>query len=643
MNVRNADSGHVIPGLAPGMAFGGGYRLLRRLGAGGMGEVWLAREESLDREVALKILRPDDGSTEGKAARDVRRFHREASILAACDHPSILPVFQSGADPATGLLFYVTLPCTLTGDEVRRLCAEIFDCPFPKDLRVWDEAPRALSLADLLQGGKTLPEKAVARLGRAVVSAVAYAHALPEPVFHRDIKPSNILFAKDGGAILSDFGIAKRRHAPGAESPTLSTTSSERRRIFIGTYAYAAPEQQSGEGSTPAVDYYSVAAVLYEALTGQRPRSLSKPSEFDPKHISGIWDVLLPAMLASDPSRRLTDPAAIDAALAKIETGRSSPAGRRARLLFLLKWIGLGVAITLAVLAGALALPEGRASRATPLTPSAPSTPSTPEARMRALALADRATSFGRHLPDDVKARPQGAVRSVGLPDGQSISFVWCRNKALPARDIYDFRNYDDSQPIPRVDMAHAVLVTNFCWMAQTEVTRAQWAAVMGGAAPEVDGDLPVLCTYLDAERFAERLNDLGVVTNGVFRIPTESQWEHAVRGQSLRYFNGKKPEDLGWFADNSEGRLHPVGQKGKAGYGIYDAHGNAPEWCRDRFAPQDDGPLVDPFVAPMSPDDERVVRGGSFEETTAGHLAVFRRGLAPTARAGFRLALYDR
>lgn len=114
------------------------------------------------------------------------------------------------------------------------------------------------------------------------------------------------------------------------------------------------------------------------------------------------------------------------------------------------------------------------------------------------------------------------------------------------------------------------------------------------------------------------------------------------MRGTSLKYFNGKSPDDLGWFAETSGGRLHPVAQKKKAGYGIYDAHGNAPEWCRDRFAPQGEGPCVDPFVVPETPDDLRVVRGGSFEETANGHLAEFRKGLPPTARAGFRLALFD-
>lgn len=143
---------------------------------------------------------------------------------------------------------------------------------------------------------------------------------------------------------------------------------------------------------------------------------------------------------------------------------------------------------------------------------------------MRAFLLADRATSFGRHLPDDVKARRSGLARTVSLPGDLAMTFVWCRNKELPARHIFDFRNYDDLQKIPNIEIHQVVLVTNFCWMAQTEVTCAQWAAVMGEAAPADGGDIPFLCSYFDAERFVERINALGVVTNGVFALPTESQ-----------------------------------------------------------------------------------------------------------------------
>ena len=83
-----------IPGLQPGLRFGDGFVLLRKLGAGAMSEVWLAREEALERTVALKILRGDEGDSDGYGERRRKRFLREAGILAACGHPSILPIYR---------------------------------------------------------------------------------------------------------------------------------------------------------------------------------------------------------------------------------------------------------------------------------------------------------------------------------------------------------------------------------------------------------------------------------------------------------------------------------------------------------------------------------------------------------------------
>jgi serine/threonine protein kinase len=651
------------PALKQGQSFGDGFVLERRLGSGGMGEVWLASEPELKREIAVKILH-DTGATQdddtGRDDRDIRRFHREASILAACEHPAILPVYRVGRDKTTGRLYYATRACILNAEDVRHVCVDVLGSPFPESIESWDSEPRALSLADILSKGKTIPEKAVAHIGRRLVDAVAYAHSLPQPVYHRDIKPSNILFTPDGDIVLSDFGIAKRVHADGSVSSTLSTTSSERRGLFIGTFAYAAPEQRNGQGSSPSVDYFSIAAVLYEALTGQRPRSLVAPSEFDPKHISGLWDALLAAMLASDPDRRLTDPAAIDRALALVESGRCQWKERCAKFFFFLKRITLGMVLVLAIflaIAGILAFMEGRLRQrsadgmpgedlSTPPQPTpAPSSLQEDEdfnRKLKNCAAAMRDTARGRLLSDEVRRRRAGEVRVIPLPNGESIPFVWCRNTELGS-DIYDFKNYDDSLPIPDIEAHGVVVVTNFYWMAQTEVTRAQWAAVMGTPAPQAGGNLPALCSFHDAERFVDALNALGVATNATFAIPTEMQWEHACRGMSLKYFGNKKSLDVGWFAENAEGALHPVAQKGKMGYGVYDAHGNAAEWCRDGFAPQEEGPLVEPFTPPKAADTPRVVRGGSIHETVSEHFAMFRRGVAPDNKSvGLRIVLSD-
>ena len=339
--------------LLPGQPFAVDYTLLRPLGGGGMGEVWLARERALGRDVALKIMRPAES-----VARALR-FAREAQALAALDHPSILPVLRTGEDPATGLRFLATRPILLSPSDITRLCDEILRCPYPREHAeekshaesaesaedslvsrhpslVTAAAPRPLPLVSLLDGGKTLPQAAVLRLARDLASALSAAHAAG--ILHRDIKPSNILFDASGRALLADFGLAKfvNRHSSpvtrhsGGEPPDSISLDESGTRKFLGSPAYAAPETFHADAApSPALDWYSFGAVLYEALTGERPRSLRKPSSFDPARISRRWDSFLAALLEPDPTRRLADPAAVTRRLDAIARAIDPAAHRR--------------------------------------------------------------------------------------------------------------------------------------------------------------------------------------------------------------------------------------------------------------------------------------------------------------------------
>ena len=308
--------------LLSGQLFANDFELLRPLGEGGMGEVWLARERPLGREVALKIMRESDGPARSE------RFAREARALAALDHPSILPVLRSGEDPATRRPFLATRAVLLSPDEIRRLCRETLGCPLPQD---GGASARPISLADLLDGGKALPQTAVLRLARDLAGALGAAHAAG--ILHRDVKPSNVLFDAAGRALLADFGLAKfvpRRSSPvasAAQPPDSISLDGEGRAKFLGSPAYAAPEQfDPGAPATPAMDWYSFGAVLCRALTGHRPGSPRKPSSFDPGHVSRAWDPFLSALLEPDPARRLSEAAAVLRALDRVErrmSGRS--------------------------------------------------------------------------------------------------------------------------------------------------------------------------------------------------------------------------------------------------------------------------------------------------------------------------------
>ena len=200
----------------------GRYRLVRRLGVGGMGEVWEADDSVLGRRVALKVLVDERRTT----PRATRRFVREARATAKLTHPNVTRIYDFGRD---GGLPYLVMEL-LEGD----------------------------TLADRLADGPMPPAEA-ARIGAAVADALDAAHS--RGIIHRDIKPSNVLLTPAGEVKVMDFGIAA------AADETHSTTGSG----LYGTAAYISPERAAGQAATPAADLYSLGAVLYELLTGRPP------------------------------------------------------------------------------------------------------------------------------------------------------------------------------------------------------------------------------------------------------------------------------------------------------------------------------------------------------------------------------------
>jgi predicted Ser/Thr protein kinase len=213
------DEGPPAPPPAPA-----GYEILGELGRGGMGVVYQARQTSLGRTVALKMI------LAGQLAGDteVRRFQAEAEAAAALDHPGIVPVFEVGRHEGNPFL-----------------AMAFVDGP---------------SLQARLQAGP-LPQREAAALVRQVAEAVAAAH--DRGIVHRDLKPHNILLDRDGRPKVTDFGLAKRLEG-GAE---LTGTGQ-----VLGTPGYMPPEQAAGAKDVgPAADTYALGAVLYALLTGRPP------------------------------------------------------------------------------------------------------------------------------------------------------------------------------------------------------------------------------------------------------------------------------------------------------------------------------------------------------------------------------------
>ncbi len=206
--------------------FNGRYELHRRLGRGGMAEVYLARDQLLDRPVAVKVLFPALATDQGF----VERFRREAQAAANLQHPNIVSVFDWGE--ANGTYFIVM------------------------------EYVEGHTLAEMLRDeGRLHPDRA-AEITADIAAALGFAHR--NRVVHRDVKPGNVLITRDGGVKVADFGIA--RALSDSTDQNLTKTGS-----VMGTATYFSPEQARGAAVDPRSDIYSLGCVLYEMTTGHPP------------------------------------------------------------------------------------------------------------------------------------------------------------------------------------------------------------------------------------------------------------------------------------------------------------------------------------------------------------------------------------
>src|SRR5499425_2875108 len=210
----------------------GPYEVLSPLGAGGMGEVYRARDERLKREVAIKVL-PASFSADPDR---LRRFEQEAQAAGSLNHPNILAIYDIGTHDGSP---YVVSEL-LAGETLRaRLASEAFT-----------------------------PRKA---LGHALQIASGLAAAHEKGIVHRDLKPENIFVTRDGRVKILDFGLAKLTESdaapiPQTELPTVGTEPG----VVLGTLGYMSPEQVRGRPADARSDIFSFGAILYEMLSGQR-------------------------------------------------------------------------------------------------------------------------------------------------------------------------------------------------------------------------------------------------------------------------------------------------------------------------------------------------------------------------------------
>ncbi|MEX2107954.1 MAG: Stk1 family PASTA domain-containing Ser/Thr kinase [Solirubrobacterales bacterium] len=283
-----------MPEIGQGAVIDGRYRLLQKLGSGGMADVWLAEDPHLQRRVALKVLH-------AHFAQDrefVERFRREAEAAAGLQHPNIVAIYDRGEVEGT---YYIAM-----------------------------QYLEGRSLKELIDGGLS-SEQAVGLI-RQVLEAAGFAHR--HGVVHRDLKPQNVIVDAEGKATVTDFGIARA----GASEIT-------RAGSVMGTPHYLSPEQAQGLDVTAVSDLYSVGMILFEALTGRVPfeadsavaiamkqvsQAPQHPSSLNPE-VSPALDAVVMRALEKDPGHRFQN---ADAFIAALDAALRDPAGGRGTAVF---------------------------------------------------------------------------------------------------------------------------------------------------------------------------------------------------------------------------------------------------------------------------------------------------------------------
>ncbi|HEV2093666.1 MAG TPA: Stk1 family PASTA domain-containing Ser/Thr kinase [Rubrobacter sp.] len=272
------------------------YDIVRPLGSGGMGEVYLARDRTLGRDVALKVLRSQYANDRESA----ERFKREALSAARLSHPNIVQVYDRGD----------------TEDGSSYIAMEYVPGGTLKE-RITEDGPLDARLA--------------AGYGYQVAEALGAAHA--KGIIHRDIKPQNVLITGPGQAKVVDFGIARAASATG-DSHTRTGT-------VMGTAGYMSPEQALGLPATPKSDLYSLGVVLYEAVTGRLPFTADNPIAVSMKHVNEAprppkelnpavpegMNAVIMRLLSKDPEQRYPDAEALAEDLWRVRRGLAAASG----------------------------------------------------------------------------------------------------------------------------------------------------------------------------------------------------------------------------------------------------------------------------------------------------------------------------
>jgi serine/threonine-protein kinase len=542
----------------------GEYAIMGQLGAGGMGSVYLARHQFLDRPVALKVIAPALANT--ASARS--RFRREMRLAGRLSHPNLVAVHDAAED--RGRLYLVT------------------------------EYVDGIDLSALVRRDGPLP---VARAVDYVLQAAAgLAHAHERGIIHRDVKPSNLIVGNDGVVRVLDLGLARA-----TDTRTTSTSELTRAGELLGTPAYAAPEQlDSPDSADVRADVYGLGGALHYLLCGRPYRGHGVPPGV-PRRVARV----LGRMLADNPADR---PESMSDVIDQLRAAVRRP--RRARLA-----AQVALVAGLAILTAAAAIPPPVLPPPPPEPIIAPPTPAVVVEDMPVSDPADYQRRWANALGLPVEFKNDFGVEFVLVPPGRYrigdpgdngpvVNVYWAYYLSKTEVTIRQVRTLIGRDPL----LSYAERTGKAGRRLAYGKHKGEWVVGAGrrwdDAGPEfaLEPDFPAInLTWDDCVEIA-RVMTQRASDGRVYRLATEAEWEHACRGgRDTTWCHGNEAgEALGLYAvfDRPDPAPTTPGRRPN-GWGLCDMHGNLPEWV---------GNTATGLPGPVAVND-RVIRGGKFND----------------------------
>jgi formylglycine-generating enzyme required for sulfatase activity len=653
-----APASGVAEGIPPELRDHAEFEVQRKLGGGGMGVVYLARDRLTHRQEVLKVVNPYLATQPGAS----ERFLREIRAVVQLAHPNIVTAY--GALQIGGLL--VLKMEYVPGED----------------------------LATVVMKGGPLPVVSASSYAQQVALGLHYAFG--KGLVHRDIKPANLILARDGKkhvVKILDFGLVKAMAAQGAEGDPLTGTG-----LGMGTPAFMAPEQAKDAARADIrADIYSLGCTLYFLLAGRPPfsgrstydlweahreKTAASLNEVRKDVPAGLADVVT-KMLAKDPAQRYQEPREVAQALKPFvkavskslpelppltanegrdtsdRTAKPAPRKTPAR-----KPATKSTGGTLAVLLGVAGLLVLVGGGAVYWTMSGPS---------------DRGNSSTSALPPsgprgrgEPRETPPSGTTGIDAPKAAGDIVERVKNVAgidlvpIPNGTFYMGSPDDDKDAKDDEKPQHKVTIVNQFYLSKYKVTRGQFRRFVEATGHKTDAEKDndtltwknpsfeqtdehpvVYVSWYDADAFCRWLAEK---SGSKARLPYEAEWEYSCRAVTA----AKKPTtkfcfgddeakltDYAWFGKKSGGSTHPCGQKAPNAFGLYDMHGLVWELCADGKRAYQDRDEVEP-KGPTSAGTPRVFRGGSYYDVAKFCRSAFRFGVCePTARRdriGFRV-----